>query len=211
MDFDTKKIEGELKKISPAKVSDRLLDRLDGAMKRAALIKPVNNELMSLEERLRALVPSHPSEDMISRLDEAMSRWHEKVPVEEKVVSIHPEAVKQGSFWSGLRAVAIVAFLGVAAAWLTGRSGTATIAANERRIPVLSQGGEVPTVFTSEDTQAAIVGASDHGLIWTTKGQPVRCTELHVRKRVQFVNEYGERLIIEQPERALRFTSVTFD
>ena len=78
-------IETDLQKLSPKKISDSLLDRLDAAMcswDHSVLIADADPEVELLE-----LVPLVAPYDMIERLDTAMSRWHESVPVEEKVIS----------------------------------------------------------------------------------------------------------------------------
>lgn len=219
MNLDTIQLEEELEKLAPARLSDSLLDRLDAAVMEASEMAPAeekilvassDSELSALEEGLRDLVPYGVPEDMISRLDEAMSRWHEEVPVEEKVVSIHPESVAKKSGWLGLRSVAAVGLLGAGVALMTS-GGRPPVVADHQVIPDLSNGNASPIVFTSNNAGASVVSANDHGVIWTKAGKPVRCMEVHVMNRVLFVNEKGERLIIEQPKREVRFTPVKFD
>jgi hypothetical protein len=166
--------------------------------------------LSALEESLRGLVPYGVPADMISRLDDAMARWHEEVPVEEKIVAIHPDVVERRSSWLGIRSVAAVAVLGAGAAILSSNPFSQSEPIAER-IPDLTNGNTAPVVFTPEDARASVVSAKDHGVVWTKGGQPLRCLEVHVNNELQFVNERGEKLIIEQPKREVTFTPVKFD
>jgi len=220
MDMDSITLENELKKLYPAPMSESLLDRLDGAMASAVegisrreekiIVASSDGELSALEESLRGLVPYGVPADMISRLDDAMARWHEEVPVEEKIVAIHPEVVDRRSSWLGIRSVAAVAVLGAGAAILSSNPFSQSEPVAER-IPDLSNGNTAPVVFTPEDARASVVSAKDHGVVWTKGGQPLRCLEVHVNNELQFVNERGEKLIIEQPKREVTFTPVKFD
>ncbi|MFT6178924.1 MAG: hypothetical protein ACJAQT_001354 [Akkermansiaceae bacterium] len=220
MNLDTSQLEGQLKEMTPAGLPDSLLDRLDSAMSAAAaevapaeekiIVVSSDTELAALENTLRRLVPYGVPEDMISRLDSAMSRWHEVVPVEEKIVSIHPEPARQSSSWFGLRSAAAVGLLGAGVAFLTSGNEPAPMA-EAQRIPIVSDGMTSHAVFTPNDARASLVSSSDHGVVWTKAGQPVRCTEIHLTNQFRFVNERGERLILEQPKREVRFTSIRFD
>lgn len=167
-------------------------------------------ELSTLEETLRGLEPYGVPEDMIARLDEAMSRWHEEVPLEEKVISIYPNEVKERSSWLGLRSVAAVALLGAGVAFLPTRPAS-TAGATVQRIPVLSNGKTSPAIFTPENARSSVVSANDRGVVWTKKGQPLRCFEVRVNNELQFVNERGEKLILEQPKTEVRFIPVKFN
>lgn len=221
MNFTTTQVEEELKKLVPARFSESFIDRLDAAMGEASaevnemdgevIITSADHELEVLEKRLRDLVPYGVPENMISQLDKAMARWHEVVPVEEKIISIHPEVTQKKSSFLGLRSVAAVALLGVGAAFLSGVREPASSLANSEQIPDLSHASAVPAVFTSENAESSVVSQNDHGVIWTKGGQPVHCTEVYVKNRLQFANAIGERLTFEQPIRELRFTSVRFD
>lgn len=220
MNLDTSQFEGQLKELTPAGLSDSLLDRLDSAMLAAAaevapaeekiIVASSDNELAALEKTLRGLVPYGVPEDMVSRLDSAMSRWHEDVPVEEKIVSIHPEPARQKSSWFDMRSAAAVGLLGVGVAFMTNGNEPAPMA-DSQRIPILTHGMASPAVFTPNDARASVVSANDHGVVWTKDGKPVRCTEVHLTNQFRFVNERGERLIFEQPKREVRFTPVKFD
>lgn len=213
-------LETELKALVPTPMPMALLDRLDGAMSAAAtevsesgnkiIEASAHNGLSSLEEGLRGLVPFGVPEDMISRLDEAMSRWHEEVPVEEKIISIHQEKKEKRAHWVGLRSVATVALLGAGVALLP-HDFSGSPAATTQRIPVLTNGNNLPAVFTPDDARASVVSANDRGVVWTKNGQPLRCVEVRVNNEVQFVNERGEKLILEQPKTEVRFTPVKFD
>lgn len=220
MEFETTQIEEELKKLKPVSLSDNLLDRLDSAITAASdevwiseekvIVASSDSELSALEEGLRGMVPYGVPEDMISRLDEAMSRWHEEVPVEEKVVPIAPASERETSSWIGLRSVAAVGLLGVGVAFVTSGHPQDPVV-ESRVIPVLSNGNAAPAVFTPNGARASVVAANDHGVIWTKSGQPVRCLEIHVNNKVQFVGDRGEKLTLEQPKREVRFTKVKFD
>lgn len=220
MEFDTTQIEEELGKLTPAPMSGDLLDRLDSAILEAShevgadeekvIVASSDAGLSALEEGLRGMVPYGVPEDMIARLDEAMSRWHEEVPVEEKVVPIAPVPERETSSWIGLRSVAAVGLLGVGVAFVTSGRPQAPVA-ESRVIPVLSSDNTSPAVFTPNDARASVVAANDYGVIWTKSGQPVRCLEIHVNNKVQFVGEGGETLTLEQPKREVRFTKVKFD
>lgn len=222
MEFDTTQLEEEIKALNPVALPDALLDRLDRAMAEAAhevdvpeeeqvIVESPDLQLSSLEKGLKELVPYGVPEDMISRLDEAMSRWHEEVPLEEKIVPMHaePESVRRQSSWFGLRSVAAVGLLGAGLAFMTTEQVPAPNVVQQN--PVTNQEKVSPVVFTSNDASASVVSANDHGVVWTKAGQPVRCTEVHVKNRLLFVNEKGERLILEQPKREVRFTPVKFD
>ncbi len=217
---DTVLIEETLAGLIPHELPDEILNRLDRAMSETSLIEEkivtptLHPELSSLEESLRGLSPHGMPEDMISRLDQAMSRWHEEVPVEEKVVSMTPdtEAASKKS-WFGLRSAAAVGLLGAAMAFFfTGPQPSGEVAKTPR-IPVLTDGrsGQVNAAFSPSDARAAVVSTNDHGVVWTKGGQPLRCVELRSKKQVEFVNERGERLFIEQPAREVRFIPVKFD
>jgi hypothetical protein len=224
MELTCPQIEEELKKLSPVSLSGSLLDRLDTAMSVAAdetstveekiIVASSDTNLSALEESLRGLVPYGVPEDMISKLDEAMSRWHEEVPESEKVVPIHPQIVPRRSSWLRLRSVAAVGILGAGVAFLTGGNQPAPVAdsiAGDQSIPILTNGYTVPAVFTPHDARSSVVRANDHGVVWTEGGNPVRCLEVHVNNEVQFINERGEKLTIEQPKREVRFMSVKTD
>ena len=218
--MDSITLENELKKLVPASLQDGLLDRLDDAMTAAVIEAPLSNEkivvaaldtdLSDLEESLRRLVPYGVPENLISRLDDAMARWHEEVPVDEKIVEIKPGVKKGNSSWYGIRSVAAVAFLGGVAAILSSNSFSGPARVTER-IPDLTNGNTSPVVFTPKDARASVVSAKDHGVVWTKAGQPLRCLEVQVNNKLQFVNERGEKLIIEQPKREVTFTPVKFD
>lgn len=220
MEIDSITLEEELRRLSPASLPDSLLDRLDDAMATAStgtaqpeekiIVASSDSELSTLEESLRGLVPYGVPEDMISRLDEAMARWHEEVPVEEKIVAINPEVEGRRSAWLGVRSVAAVAVLGAGAAILSSNPFSQPEPVAER-IPDLTNGHTAPVFFTPKDARASVVSAKDHGVIWTKDGQPLRCLEVHVNNELQFVNERGEKLIIEQPKREVTFTPVKFD
>ena len=220
MDFDSTQLETELRQLTPVSLTGSLLDRLDTAMSAAFEEAPIaeekvivassDTELSALEEGLRGLVPYGVPEDMIAQLDEAMSSWHEEVPVEEKIVPIAPQPERQTSSWFGLRSVAAVSLLGAGVAFITSGQPRNPVAGS-RRIPDLTNGNTAPAVFTPKDARASVVSANDHGVIWTKSGRPVRCLEVHVSNKVQFVNERGEKLTVEQPKREVRFTPVKFD
>lgn len=225
MEAESITLETKLGALTPIPMSSNLLDRLEGAMQSAAVVGGDADDkiiqassfagLSALEETLRGLEPYGVPEDMISRLDQAMSRWHEEVPVEEKIVPIHRDEVDRRSHWLGLRSVAAVALLGAGVAFLpTGSLNKPT--ATTQRIPVLATGNggngkTSPAVFTPKDARASLVSANDRGVVWTKKGQPLRCLEVHLNNELRFVNEQGERLIIEQPKTEVRFTPVKFD
>jgi hypothetical protein len=139
-----------------------------------------------------------------------MSRWHEEVPVDEKIVEIS-RGVKRGkSSFSGIRSVAAVAILGAVVAIFSSNIFYEPDRVAER-IPDLTNGLTTPVVFIPKNARASVVSAKDHGVVWTKGGQPLRCLEVHVNNKLQFVNERGEKLIIEQPKREVTFTPVKFD
>lgn len=221
---DVKKLEQQLAELSPASLPVALLDRLDTAMTTAAselaheeekiIVTSSDNELGALEDRLRVLAPYGLPEDMISRLDQAMSRWHEAVPVEEKIVPMNPAVVSKKTSWFGLRSTAAVAILGAGAAFLTTGQSAPDPAITQRipdHISERSLQNTRPAVFTPEDARASVISANDHGVVWTKNGQPVRCFEVVVNNKYQFIGDRGERLIVEQPKREVRFTKVRFD
>ncbi|MDA7508440.1 hypothetical protein N8488_00460 [Akkermansiaceae bacterium] len=111
---------------------------------------------------------------------------------------------------SGIRSVAAVAILGAAAAVFSSNLFSEPDRVAER-IPDLTNGLTAPVVFIPKDARASVVSAKDHGVVWTKGGQPLRCLEVHVNNKLQFVNERGEKLIIEQPKREVTFTPVKFD
>jgi hypothetical protein len=220
MDMDSITLENELKKLVPASLQDSLLDQLDGAMAAAVaevtpsdekiIVASLDTELSALEESLRGLVPYGVPKDLISRLDDAMARWHEEVPVDEKIVAINPDVKRRSSSRYGIRSVAAVAILGAGAAILSSNLFSEPDRVTER-IPDLTNGHATPVVFIPKDARASVVSAKDHGVVWTKGGQPLRCLEVHVNNELQFVNERGEKLIIEQPKREVTFTPVKFD
>ena len=220
MKLSSEHIEEQLKKLAPAPLSSSLLERLDQAMVDGAseaeardekiIAVSSDAELASLEERLSGLVPYGVPKDMIARLDNAMSRWHEEVPEKEKVVELHPTVAPKRSSSLGLRSVAAVGLLGACAAFLTSGDPSAPTTA-EQRIPVLSNGYAAPAVFTPNDAGSSVVVANDHGIVWTEGGSPVRCLEVQVNDKIQFVNGHGEKLTLEKPKREVRFTTVKFD
>lgn len=218
--MDSITLENELKKLVPASLQPPLLDRLDVAMAAAAnemafpeekiIVASTDTDLSALEECLARLVPYGVPKDMISRLDDAMARWHEEVPLEEKIIAINPDANRASSSRYGIRSVAAVAVLGACAAILSSSFFSKPDRVSER-IPDLSNGHTTPVVFTPKDARASVVSAKDHGVVWTKGGQPLRCLEVRVNNELQFVNERGEKLIIEQPKREVTFTPVKFD
>jgi len=218
--MDSITLENELKKLVPIPLQDCLLDQLDDAMSDAAneispssekiIVAALDTDLSDLEEGLRRLVPYGVPENLISRLDDAMSRWHEEVPVDEKIVEIS-RGVKRGkSSFSGIRSVAAVAILGAVVAIFSSNIFYEPDRVAER-IPDLTNGLTTPVVFIPKNARASVVSAKDHGVVWTKGGQPLRCLEVHVNNKLQFVNERGEKLIIEQPKREVTFTPVKFD
>ncbi len=218
--MDSITLENELKKLVPIPLQDSLLDQLDDAMSDAAneispssekiIVAALDTDLSDLEEGLRRLVPYGVPENLISRLDDAMSRWHEEVPVDEKIVEIS-RGVKRGkSSFSGIRSVAAVAILGAVVAIFSSNNFYEPDRVAER-IPDLTNGLTTPVVFIPKNARASVVSAKDHGVVWTKGGQPLRCLEVHVNNKLQFVNERGEKLIIEQPKREVTFTPVKFD
>ena len=218
--MDSITLENELKKLVPIPLQDSLLDQLDDAMSDAAneispssekiIVAALDTDLSDLEEGLRRLVPYGVPENLISRLDDAMSRWHEEVPVDEKIVEIS-RGVKRGkSSFSGIRSVAAVAILGAVVAIFSSNIFYEPDRVAER-IPDLTNGLTKPVVFIPKNARASVVSAKDHGVVWTKGGQPLRCLEVHVNNKLQFVNERGEKLIIEQPKREVTFTPVKFD
>ena len=218
--MDSITLENELKKLVPIPLQDSLLDQLDDAMSDAAneispssekiIVAALDTDLSDLEEGLRRLVPYGVPENLISRLDDAMSRWHEEVPVDEKIVEIS-RGVKRGkSSFSGIRSVAAVAILGAVVAIFSSNIFYESDRVAER-IPDLTNGLTTPVVFIPKNARASVVSAKDHGVVWTKGGQPLRCLEVHVNNKLQFVNERGEKLIIEQPKREVTFTPVKFD
>ena len=218
--MDSITLENELKKLVPIPLQDSLLDQLDDAMSDAAneispssekiIVAALDTDLSDLEEGLRRLVPYGVPENLISRLDDAMSRWHEEVPVDEKIVEIS-RGVKRGkSSFAGIRSVAAVAILGAVVAIFSSNNFYEPDRVAER-IPDLTNGLTTPVVFIPKNARASVVSAKDHGVVWTKGGQPLRCLEVHVNNKLQFVNERGEKLIIEQPKREVTFTPVKFD
>ena len=218
--MDSITLENELKKLVPIPLQDSLLDQLDDAMSDAAneispssekiIVAALDTDLSDLEEGLRRLVPYGVPENLISRLDDAMSRWHEEVPVDEKIVEIS-RGVKRGkSSFAGIRSVAAVAILGAVVAIFSSNIFYEPDRVAER-IPDLTNGLTTPVVFIPKNARASVVSAKDHGVVWTKGGQPLRCLEVHVNNKLQFVNERGEKLIIEQPKREVTFTPVKFD
>jgi hypothetical protein len=218
--MDSITLENELKKLVPIPLQDSLLDQLDDAMSDAAneislssekiIVAALDTDLSDLEEGLRRLVPYGVPENLISRLDDAMSRWHEEVPVDEKIVEIN-RGVKRGkSSFAGIRSVAAVAILGAVVAIFSSNIFYEPDRVAER-IPDLTNGLTTPVVFIPKNARASVVSAKDHGVVWTKGGQPLRCLEVHVNNKLQFVNERGEKLIIEQPKREVTFTPVKFD
>ena len=218
--MDSITLENELKKLVPIPLQDSLLDQLDDAMSDAAneispssekiIVAALDTDLSDLEEGLRRLVPYGVPENLISRLDDAMSRWHEEVPVDEKIVEIN-RGVKSGkSSFAGIRSVAAVAILGAVVAIFSSNIFYEPDRVAER-IPDLTNGLTTPVVFIPKNARASVVSAKDHGVVWTKGGQPLRCLEVHVNNKLQFVNERGEKLIIEQPKREVTFTPVKFD
>ncbi|MEN8775068.1 MAG: hypothetical protein ABF379_14960 [Akkermansiaceae bacterium] len=220
MEINSITLENELKKLTPAPLPDSLLDQLDNAMTTVAaeitapeekiIVASSDIELTALEESLRGLIPYGVPEGMISRLDDAMARWHEDVPVEEKIVAINSELVNRRSSWLGVRSVAAVAVLGAAAAILSSNPFSEPESVTDRILD-LTNGNTAPVVFTPNDARASVVSAKDHGVVWTKGGQPLRCLEVQMSNELQFVNERGEKLIIEQPKREVTFTPVKFD
>ena len=174
------------------------------------IVASSDTELSDLEECLRRLVPYGVPENLISRLDNAMARWHEEVPIDEKIVEINPGVKSSSSSWYGIRSVAAVAILGAGAAILSSNLFSEPNRVTER-IPDLTNGLTTPVVFTPKDARSSVVSAKDHGVVWTKGGQPLRCLEVQVNNELQFVNERGEKLIIEQPKREVTFTPVKFD
>lgn len=218
--MDSITLENELKKLVPASLQGSLLDQLDGAMVAAVtemslsdekiIVASSDTELSDLEECLRRLVPYGVPENLISRLDDAMARWHEEVPIDEKIVEINPGVKSSSSSWYGIRSVAAVAILGACAAIFSSNLFSEPNRVAER-IPDLTNGLTTPVVFTPKDARSSVVSAKDHGVVWTKGGQPLRCLEVQVNNELQFVNERGEKLIIEQPKREVTFTPVKFD
>ena len=82
---------------------------------------------------------------------------------------------------------------------------------NAPRIPVLTNGAVTPAAFVSRDARASVVSANDHGLVWTKGGQALRCLEFEVNNSLEFVNENGDLLVIEKPNREVRFVPAKFD
>ena len=220
MDQDLTRLEAELASLKPLALPDEFLSKLDGAMVEAAeevaqpaeevIVAMSDPELLELEEGLRMLSPNGMPEDLIARLDQAMQRWHEEVPVEEKVIPMRPrEDARSG--WFGLRSVAAVGILGGAMAFMwTGGKPVGDLA-NAPRIPVLTNGAVTPAAFVSRDARSSVVSANDHGLVWTKGGQALRCLEVEVNNSLEFVNEDGDLLIIERPNREVRFVPAKFD
>jgi len=220
MEHDLTRLEAELASLKPVALPDDFLSRLDEAMGEAAdevaqpagevIVATSDPELLELEEGLRMLSPSGMPDDLIARLDQAMQRWHEDVPVEEKVIPMRPiEAAKGG--WFGFRSVAAVGILGAAMAflWSGGKSGEDL--AETRRIPVLTNGAVSSAAFFSRDARSSLVSANDHGVVWTKGGQALRCLEVEVKNSLEFVNENGDLIIIEKPNREVRFVPAKFD
>lgn len=220
MDQELTRLEAELASLKPLALTADFLLRLDDAMVEAAdevarpageVIVPTSDpELLELEEGLRMLSPNGIPDDLISRLDQAMQRWHEEVPVAEKVVPMRP-AADSGSAWFGLRSVAAVGILGAAMAFMWNGDKPSDDVANAPRIPVLTNGAVTPAAFVSRDARASVVSANDHGLVWTKGGQALRCLEFEVNNSLEFVNENGDLLVIEKPNREVRFVPAKFD
>lgn len=220
MDQDLTRLEAELASLKPMALTGDFLLRLDEAMVEAAdeaaqpikevIVATSDPELLELEEGLKMLSPHGMPDDLISRLDQAMQRWHEEVPVEEKVVPMCP-AAKVGSAWFGIRSVAAVGILGAAMAFVWNGDTPSDEVTKAPRIPVLTNGAVTPTAFVSRDARASVVSANDHGLVWTKGGQALRCLEFEVNNSLEFVNENGDLLIIEKPNREVRFVPAKFD
>ena len=221
MEAEVNVVKETLKDLKPLPLSGTLLDRLAGAMEQVGaeekseeetiIHATLNQELLALEERLKDFVPHGMPENMIGRLDEAMSRWHEIVPLEEKIVPMIPrETVAKKSYRPEWRSVAAVALLGVGAAFLISQD-QGTPSSPSARVPVGNAGRTTPVVFIPGEASSSVVSASDHGVIWTKDGLPVRCLEVEVKNQVYFTNERGEKLILEQPKREVMFTPVELD
>lgn len=220
MDQEMTSIEDELASLKPVAMSEDFLSRLDDAMVASAaeveastgevIVATSDPELAELEESLRCLSPNGMPDDLIARLDSAMQRWHEAVPVEEKVIALHPQEKSSGN-WLGFRSVAAVGVLGALSALMWNGSSQGEAVAESPRIPVLTNGAVTPVQFVSRDARASVISTNDHGVIWTKGGQPLRCIEVEVNNSLEFVNENGDRLILEEPKREVRFVPAKFN
>jgi hypothetical protein len=206
MDKEFIMIETDLQKLSPKKISDSLLDRLDAAMcswDHSVLIADADPEIELLE-----LVPLVAPYDMIERLDTAMSRWHESVPVEEKVISWEEEVPPKERVFQWRKVVA-VSLIGASAALYATQERKPSVQASHK-IPVHQAGVSLAT-FQPQDATSRVLDYKEGGVISDGKGQMLRCVAVKVANEISFQNAKGETVTVEKPQYKVIFVPVNVD
>ncbi len=217
MDHEHQDIEEALRRIQPAGVDDRLLERLEDAVDgRLGVLGEEERVLEASLSRLRpGAVPEAIEADFLQRT-QAIS-----FPVDEKVVPFQragggiAETAKQPAATAeparrrrAWPAVAAALVAGVFTALMVpggkqaspGPSATAGSAGNGGA-PVVRQGavGSVPAGLVPAGMGTDFNDARDLGVVWSADQRPMRVFRVTYKDRVVFRDENGKEAVVEVP------------
>jgi len=198
MEADEQKLEKLLGGMAPAKLDERLLERLEMAMD--GRLQGADVSLAGIQAKLRELEPAVPREDLCERLAGVVEGV--PFPVDEKVVMFPRGGQSRGAVRKPRRpwvsAAAVVGLLGALTAFLVTPTGEPSPVASERRAPARpaapEEGAFVPAAFGSD-----VSDTRDLGVRWLGGTRPMRVMRVEYQDKVSFFNDKGERVELEVP------------
>lgn len=185
MDRDLQELEDALKNLRPSPADAACLERLAAAMD-GRLLSP-DPALAGVERDLVAMRPAALGPELQEKLLGTVSRV--PFPIDGKVV-LFPGRVKAAPGKPGRRpwwtAAAAVAMAGAFSALMLESGKPAPTRADSSVSSVPAGPLAEPSGFVSAGTGTGLHDARDQGVIWNSKGEPIRVLRMEYRDRREY-------------------------
>lgn len=196
MERDLQELEDALKNLRPTPADAACLDRLVAAME--GRLQVSDPGLSCMERDLAALKPSALGEELRESLLGVVARV--PFPVDGNVV-LFPGKVKAASVKAGRRpwwtAAAAVAMAGAfSALMLENGGGSSREEATAEAGRSAATGREPAAGFVPAGAVTGLHDACDQGVIWNSKGEPIRVLRMEYRDRLEY--RAADGTVVEQ-------------
>jgi len=211
MDLERDKLERELAASEPSALDAALAERLGAALDGSLTRTP--EVLRPVEEALGSLAPGSLPAGLLERLEESTAGV--AFPINDKVVAFPaprevPAAAApargSGRRWGWIASAAAVALAGALSALLIDPAGEPVMAGGggAAREPLVAgatgaTGSIDPAAFQPAGFGSDLSGTDDLGVMWSDDEQPMRVVRVVYTDRIEFLNDKGERAVLEVP------------
>lgn len=196
MSLDPTSLDSDLRRLSPAALDERLLERLDACTEgNWTELSPAE---LAFEKELRGYAPAALPAVLMDSLAAALSDV--RFPNEEKIVRFpHKQAVaprRNRGWWSAAAAVALTGAITALMVPVKHEPGPVAAVPQEPEItrPATAGSPLIPAGF-----KRGLSEASDQGVIWQPDHQPHRVLKVVYQDRVTLKDAAGATYQVEQP------------